>query len=91
MNDVLHNTHPNNLSQQLAPVSCSAIAFSIGDRIYWVGRDERQHGYRIVANGDVVEYASAHHYGEVGAFVRIAKRLREIEVDTYGIPKDKES
>jgi hypothetical protein len=57
----------------------SAIPFLIGDRTYWVGRDDRRNGYRIVANGDMVEYASALHYGDVGAFRRIAQRLEAIE------------
>lgn len=57
----------------------TALPFKIGDRTYWVGRDDKRLGYRIVANGDIVEFASSLHYGEVGAFVRIAQRLSEIE------------
>lgn len=53
--------------------------FKIGDRTYFVARDDRRPGYRIVANGDMVEYVSARHYGDVGAFLRIAERLQAIE------------
>ena len=59
----------------------SAISFVIGDRTYWVGRDDRRNGYRIVANGDMVDYASALHYGDIGAFQRIVERLAAIERD----------
>jgi len=65
----------------LAGATGSAIHFIIGDRTYWVARDDRRNGYRIVANGEMVEYASALHYGEVGAFRRIAQRLEAIEND----------
>lgn len=65
----------------LAGATGLAISFEIGGRTYWLGRDDRRSGYRIVCNGDLVEYASALHYGDVGAFRRIVQRLEAIERD----------
>jgi len=56
-----------------------SLQFKIGDRIYWLGRSRDGNAWTIVANGDLVEHASILHYGDVGGFVKVAKRLQAIE------------
>ena len=59
-----------------------AIGFKLGDRTYWVSRGPtNREGFQIVANGVLVDFASTIHYGEVAAFLRIARRLEEIQAD----------
>jgi hypothetical protein len=62
-----------------APMSRSALQFKIGDRLYWISRARDGHAWTIVANGDLVEHASILHYGDVEAFLKICRRLQEIE------------
>lgn len=57
-----------------------AFDFKVGERLYYVKRDDRRGtGYAIISNGDIVEFVSASHYGEIDAFRRIAERMRAIE------------
>ena len=75
---------PTNEPKRVALATSSGINnigldFKIGDRTYWVGRARDGHAFTIVANGDLVDHASTLHYGDVGAFAKIAQRLIEIQ------------
>ena len=56
-----------------------AFEFIIGARTYFVSRDDKRNGFRIISNGALVEFVSSLHYGDVSAFRRIAERLADLE------------
>ncbi len=59
-----------------------SFVFRIGERDYHVRRTDDRHGrgFCIVCNGDMVEYVSSAHWGDVGAFRLIARRLEDTEL-----------
>lgn len=60
--------------------------FDINGRIYHVTRDDRRGaGYAIVSNGVLIHFVSSVYYGEIGAFLRIARVLYEIESTSLGV------